>query len=617
VTIESNVDLDNIRVILALDCGSTTSKARLFKKIAGEYRFLAKGEAPTTVEEPHNDVMVGVRNSISELEELSGYKILSRGELITPNLEEVGVDLLVTTSSAGGGLIMLVVGLMRFLTAESAERTALGAGAMVMDVMAKDDGRPFYEKIDVIRRLKPDMILLVGGFDDGNIDDVLTNAEIIASASPKPRLGSNFKLPVIYAGNVRLRDHIKKILEPNFVLKMTENVRTNYEEENPWPARKMIEEVFVEHVMAHAPGYDKLMKWTSAIIPTPEGEGRIFRAIAAEYETNLIGVGLGGATINVYSVYDGRYVRTVNANLGMSYSICNILRMSGYEKISRWLPFDIKEFELRNRISNKMIRPTILPQTLRDLLIEHAIAREAIRLAIHSHRSLPPGKPLTRPLPVQSKPGEGKGRKRISNTIVDISKIGWLIGTGGLLSHAPRRIQSALILIDGIEPQSETNLAQDNIFMMPHLGVLSKIYPKAAMEILKKDCLIRLGTSISLAGQLRQRDKGRIKAAEIHITYSNEEVKETLWYGSIKRFRLDDGETASVRIKPHWKLNPGAGTGRTLKTNVEGGAVGLIIDCRGRPVQFHKDRQNQKRELVDWFKALNVYPKKILEKWEI
>jgi hypothetical protein len=288
--------------------------------------------------------------------------------------------------------------------------------------------------------------------------------------------------------------------------------------------------------------------------------------------------------------------------------------MSGYDKISRWLPFDVEESELRNKISNKMIRPTILPQTLRDLMIEHAIAREAIRLAIHSHRSLPPGKPLTRPLPVQSKHGEGRGRKRVSDTIVDISKIGWLIGTGGLLSHAPRRIQSALILIDGIEPQAETNLAQDNIFMMPHLGVLSKIYPKAAMEILKKDCLIRLGTSISLAGQLRQRDKERIKAAEVHITYANEVVEENLRYGSIKRFQLDEGETASVRITPHWRLNSGAGTGRTFRTKVEGGAVGLIIDCRGRPVQFHKDRKNQKRELVNWFKALDVYPKKVIEK---
>ena len=38
-----------------------------------------------------------------------------------------------------------------------------------------------------------------------------------------------------------------------------------------------------------------------------------------------------------------------------------------------------------------MIRPTTIPQTLEDLLIEQAIAREALRLAFEQHKPLAVG----------------------------------------------------------------------------------------------------------------------------------------------------------------------------------------------------------------------------------
>ena len=39
----------NIEVILATDCGSTTTKAILIEKINGKYRQTFRGEAPTSV----------------------------------------------------------------------------------------------------------------------------------------------------------------------------------------------------------------------------------------------------------------------------------------------------------------------------------------------------------------------------------------------------------------------------------------------------------------------------------------------------------------------------------------------------------------------------------------
>ncbi|MEM2127881.1 MAG: glutamate mutase L, partial [Candidatus Bathyarchaeia archaeon] len=56
--------------ILATDVGSTTTKARFFGRVDGRWRFIASGEAPTTVEKPVEDVTMGVRNAIREVEEL-------------------------------------------------------------------------------------------------------------------------------------------------------------------------------------------------------------------------------------------------------------------------------------------------------------------------------------------------------------------------------------------------------------------------------------------------------------------------------------------------------------------------------------------------------------------
>src|SRR5947208_8908045 len=65
-----------IRTILATDCGSTTTKAILIEKQGDEYRLTVRGEAPTTVEAPFDDVTVGVTNAVREVEELSGRRIL-------------------------------------------------------------------------------------------------------------------------------------------------------------------------------------------------------------------------------------------------------------------------------------------------------------------------------------------------------------------------------------------------------------------------------------------------------------------------------------------------------------------------------------------------------------
>ncbi|MBP5468772.1 MAG: glutamate mutase L, partial [Candidatus Riflebacteria bacterium] len=187
------VSKSDIQSILATDCGSTTTKAILIEKRNGVFRLIVRGEAPTTVEAPVEDVTQGVLNAVAEVQELAGRQILTDDSraIIKPYDEKTkkGVDIYVSTSSAGGGLQMMVTGVVKTMSGESATRAALGAGAIVMDVLATNDGRLPHQKIQRIRHLRPDMILLSGGVDGGNTKQVIGLAEIIAAASPKARLG--------------------------------------------------------------------------------------------------------------------------------------------------------------------------------------------------------------------------------------------------------------------------------------------------------------------------------------------------------------------------------------------------------------------------------------------
>ena len=596
---------DDLNVIIATDCGSTTTKAILIEKKDGVYRQTFRGESPTTVEAPFEDVTRGVLNAFAEMEELSGRKILDGEKIITPAQGNAGVDIYVSTSSAGGGLQMMVAGAVKTMTAESAQRAALGAGAIVMDVIASNDQRLPHEKIDRIRHLRPDMILLSGGTDGGTVTHVVELAEYISAANPKPRLGMTFQLPVIYAGNKDAREKIKEILSIKTSLNITENIRPTLERENLFPARQEIQKLFLEHVMAQAPGYKKLMSWTGApIMPTPGAVGLIMQTIAKKNNINVVGVDIGGATTDVFSVYGEIFNRTVSANFGMSYSISNVLAEAGIENILRWVPFDINESDLRNRIKNKMIRPTTIPQTLEELKIEQAVSREALRLSFEQHKSLAVGlKGVQRERDIS----EAFKQEVTGETLVDMLKLDLLVGSGGVLSHAPRRSQAMLMMIDAFQPEGTTRIAVDSIFMMPHLGVLSTVNEQAATEVFEKDCLIPLGTCISLVKNNIGKPKEKCILYKITMP-DGKKVEESLPYGELRVFPLGIDQSAEIEVSPVKNFDVGAGKGKPITNKVFGGLVGIVIDTRGRPLTLAKDKASRTEQLQQWAKAIDAYP---------
>ena len=599
-----------LKTILATDCGSTTTKAILIEFVNDEYRLTFRGEAPTTVEAPFEDVTRGVLNAVMEIEELSGRKIIDNDTIVSPSNGENGVDIYISTSSAGGGLQMMVAGVVKTMSGESAERAALGAGSIVMDIIASNDGRLPHEKIKRIRELRPDMILLSGGIDGGTISHVVELAEILAAANPQPRLGQDYKLPVIYAGNKEAQNKIRDTLGDKVDLDLVDNIRPVLERENLEPSRDKIHDLFMEHVMQQAPGYKKLMSWTDApIMPTPGAVGSLIEMISKNEGITVVGVDIGGATTDIFSVFQGKFNRTVSANLGMSYSICNVLAESGLDNVLRWVPFDINRKELTNRIGNKMIRPTTVPQSLEELFIEQAIAREALRLSFKQHKEFAVG---LKGIQKERTISDTFDQTTSGQSLVNMMDLDLLVGSGGVLSHAPRREQSAKMLIDAFMPEGITQLAVDSIFMMPQLGVLAHVDKesfsedarKAALEVFHKDCLIRLGTCIAPIG--------KSKAGEIVLT-----ATLTLKDGSTEDHVLKNGqilrldfpyEAINTVLKPSKNMDIGAGNGQEITTDIFGGTVGLIFDGRDRPITIPEDQDKRIESLSSWSKALNEYP---------
>jgi hypothetical protein len=313
-------------------------------------------------------------------------------------------------------------------------------------------------------------------------------------------------------------------------------------------------------------------------------------------------VDIGGATTDVFSVFRHTFNRTVSANLGMSYSISNVMASAGYENVLRWVPFEIDESGLRNRIKNKMVRPTTIPSLLRDLQVEQALAREALRLSLVQHRDF-----ATELKGVQQQRdiADAFDQKGGGGSLVDMLALDLLIGSGGVLSHAPRRVQAALMLIDSFEPQGVTQLAVDSIFMMPQLGVMSTVHKDAAGQVFQRDCLVPLGTCVAPVGATR----GGAPLCTIALELPEGRRELSLARGDLLRLPLAAGVKAKASIRPARGVDVGAGPGQPLEAELQGGEAGLIFDGRGRPIELPAQPRERVAALERWAEALDLYPK--------
>jgi uncharacterized protein (TIGR01319 family) len=561
---ENNIQQRSTGLLLITDIGSTTTKALLLTRGSdNKLRFVSMADVPTTVEKPDEDVCIGVSRAIQILESQTG-EMLSRGKGM-PSVPYL------TTSSAGGGLQMLVFGLTSTETGRIAENTACGAGGVILRTITIDDELPAVKKMMYMQDLHPDMILLAGGTDGGAIAGVVRLAELLTLANPQPKFRQNMKIPLVFCGNREARPFIQQVLKDTFDISIADNVRPSMTELNTGPARHEVHRLFMENVMERAPGYSELKNYTiSDILPTPAAVENILKLYGDSQNESVVMMDMGGATTDIFSSISGEYCRTVAANTGMSYSISNVLADVGIEAIMCHLPPSFIESEIRNYIFNKTLAPTSVPSTPGEELLEQAVAIEGAKSAWADHMEA---------CFKTSRVGfldrmKQRNRKEFDEVFYTcetessfkISDIGSIIGAGGIISHSDR-IDALWILAEAFLPKGITRIAIDRHFRSPHLGVLSEIDSEAALSLFKEECLREIGWVVAPTGKI---EKDRM-VLEVHDSNSGRDWKVR---GGEILFLKSGGNLNFSTVKD---VMLGSNGIEHLSTDLP-----VIIDCRGR-----------------------------------
>jgi hypothetical protein len=244
----------------------------------------------------------------------------------------------------------------------------------------------------------------------------------------------------------------------------------------------------------------------------------------------------------------------------------------------RWLHAPVTEDELREYVLNRMLRPRALPATARELAFEHALAREAIGLALRA-------------------PG---------SRLAGLHPMDVIFGTGGVLANAPKPGHAALILLDALQPRGISSLVLDTAHIATGLGSVASIDTRAAAEVSETDAVVlQLGTIVSAVGAPLE---GQPALRAVLEYADGRRHSEEVNAGTILRLPLLPGEQAMFGLHPAPTVDVGLGPGQQARASdpVEGGALGLIVDARGRPFAPPADLDERVRRLIEWRRALSL-----------
>ncbi|MCF7919546.1 MAG: glutamate mutase L [Candidatus Cloacimonetes bacterium] len=552
-------------LILIIDIGSTTTKALLLKKDSNGFHNHALVHTATTVEKPLEDVIIGINNAVNILEQNTGITLWQDKENSIP-AENVS---LYCTSSAGGGLQILVIGLTTFDSAASGKRCAFGAGAVILDTFAINDKRSAVQQMKAMARLHPDLILMTGGTDGGAIAPVVRLAELLQFANPRAKF-STAPIPLIFAGNIEAQPLIKGILKKRFQLHLVENVRPNMTKENHTPARNLIHELFMNYVMEQAPGYEQVLsRVADDIIPTPLAVLKAIELLHQEKSGDVMMVDIGGATTDVFSNMHSEFYRTVSANYGMSYSISNVFKDTGWEILSRELPPDCDADYVQDYIADKMLFPTCNPQASLHFLIEHILARAALLLARNQHLEMNFNSDrlgfldkLVDHKNIESIVDKFYFKESNRKERFFLHDYHYAIGAGGVISHTQNPQQALMLIADGLQMQGLTLIFRDRDFTSPHLGKLSQIDATLAADLLIHECLQELGWHIR-----PQTSKWKAGTKVMRLTAQNIDLQVVAG----RKYLLDQATDAeleyTIELARGFRLNDDA-ISLTLKTKL-------------------------------------------------
>ncbi len=366
---------------LVMDIGSTYTKQRVFKN--GE--LVATAQAPTSLE----NVLIGIEKGQQDL----------KGQLA---VETIQANHVLASSSAAGGLRMVAMGYMMRVTAKAAKEVAMNSGSKILEILSNEDADDY--KVQVLKEIRPDIILLAGGTDGGDEESAINNAQIIVQ--------SEVKATVIVACNLNAQRQVASVLrEGKIAYVRVPNIMPTIHELRVKESREAIHREFIKQI-TKAKGLVAIQQviTNDRIIPTPGAVLMAAELLAKgtyqkEGYGSLIVIDLGGATTDIHSVipeFDeldseerGLVVtnekqvsyRTVEGNLGMRISAMGVIDAVDPRIILEKKGMNTKENEqaFRDYCEKLEMEPEYLPQNDLEEEWDELIAITAIEVALKRH----------------------------------------------------------------------------------------------------------------------------------------------------------------------------------------------------------------------------------------
>lgn len=568
--------------ILAIEVGAAVTRAALFDVVEGQYRFVASGRAPSTAEAPFLDIGIGVREAITGLQDVTGGTLLGQdNNLIVPSQPDgTGVDAVVATISAGPVLRAVIVGLLSDVSVQSARHLAESTYARVVDALDLSDHRKPDQQMDAVVRSRADLVILTGGTDGGASRSMLKMLEAIGLACYLMPLE---KRPMaLYAGNEKLAGDVQELLGAHVgMLKISHNLRPSLEEENLGPASNELASLVVNLRQRQLKGMEELNAWAGGnVLPTSYAQGRMIRFLSRQYESvrGVLSVNIGASATSVAAGFNGEVVLRTYPQFGLGESLAGLLQHTDIESIMRWLPLDIAPNTLREYLYQKSLYPGTLPATSDDHAIAQAIARQAMYLAARSAQK------------------DFPGGARASNEIMP--PLDLILAGGGAVSDGLSLGQGMLMLLDAIQPAGILPILIDQNNLLPLLGVAAARNNYLPVQVIDSGAFIGLGTIVSVVASASYGEQ----VLRVKMTYSDgTDVRAEVKFGGLEILPLPSGQSARLSLQPLQRADAGLGPGRSGSITVTGGAMGVVIDARGRPLRFPSDAVRRRELIKKWY----------------
>jgi hypothetical protein len=575
--------LIDAETLLAVDVGTVNTRASIFDVVDGRYRLVATAKAPSTAAAPLFDIGEGVRMALDRVQTITGRRLVDESDLlimpVTPSGS--GVDIFVATASAGPQVRAVLVGLMPGVSAESAKHLAASTYIDVVGEIGLMDKRRDSEKIDVILSANPDLILVTGGTDGGATESVLQLIDLVGVAADQ--IPPSDRPRIVYAGNRSLSASVVERFGDRFHVDLSPNVRPSLGIEDLSQARLHISDAISEVRATRVSGFEELDRWSGGnLLLSADAFGRVIKYLSRIYEPEkgVLGVDVGANQTTIAAAFEGDLRLTVNTDLGLGAPLPFLLEGGGLSRILRWMPTEISPTKVQDYVFNKSLNPSVIPAEIEDLHIEFALTRELIRTALRRART-----------------GWPRGKNLKSTWL--LPAIEPIIISGEVLARAPRPGYAALTLLDALEPTGISTLVLDPHSLTPALGATAGPLPMVTVHLLESGSFVSLGTIVSPVG--RARTGRKILRVQLERDQVGEDIVGDIRMGQLVTLPLKQGENARLTLRPERGIDVGfGGPGKAGALRVAGGALGLIIDARGRPLNLQKDPERRRESNEKW-----------------